>query len=65
MSAEVLRQYDGKWVAFSGDGTRIVGAAESLAELDRLVLAAGEDPESLGYERIQVEDSSVGGAEVL
>ena len=65
MSAEELRQYDGKWVAFSADGTRIIAAAQNLAELDKLVIAAGEDPESVGFERIELDDSSLGGAELL
>jgi hypothetical protein len=64
MPAEDLRQYNGKWVAFSGDGTRIIAAAESLAELDQLVMASGEDPELVGFERIELEDSSLGGAEL-
>ena len=65
LSAEELRQYNGKWVAFSADGARIVGAAEELAELDKIVAAAGEDPESVGFERVELEDSSLGGAELL
>lgn len=64
MSPDALREYDGSWVAFSADGTEIVAAAPTLAELDRLVSAAGKDPESVGYERIQFDDSSVGGAEL-
>ena len=62
LSAKELQQYDGKWVAFSADGTRVIAAADNLAELDQLVIAAGEDPESVGFERIELEDSSLGGA---
>jgi hypothetical protein len=65
MSAKDLRQYDGKWVAFSADGTRIIAADESLVELDKLVVAAGEDPEIVGFERVELEDSPLGGAELL
>ena len=64
MSAEELRQYEGKWVAFSADGTRIIAAATTLADLDQLVVAAGEDPEMVGLERIELEDSSTGGADL-
>ena len=64
MPAQELRPYDGKWVAFSADGTHIVAAAEKLVELDELVIAAGEDPEMVGFERIELEDESTGGAEL-
>lgn len=63
-SADDLRPYKGKWVAISEDGKRIVAAAESLAELDRLVVVAGEDPQAVGLERIELEESAVGGAEI-
>ncbi len=65
LSHEQLRQYNGKWVAFSGDGRRLIAAADSLADLDKLVVAAGEDPELVGFERIDLEDSAIGGAELL
>jgi hypothetical protein len=64
MLAQELRPYDAKWVAFSADGTHILAAAETLAELDKLVIAAGEDPETVGFERIELEDNSTGGAEL-
>jgi hypothetical protein len=67
LSPDELQPYSGKWVAFSADGTRIIiiAAAGGLAELDKLVGAAGEDVEQVGYERIDLEDTSVGGAELL
>ena len=65
LTAEELAQYDGKWVAFSGDRKRIIAAAGRLAELDKLVIAAGEDVEQIVYERIDLRDSSLGGAELL
>jgi hypothetical protein len=61
--ADSLRRYDGKWVAISGDGRRIVAAAESLCELDKMVVAAGEDPEQVGFERVDLSGPSIGGAE--
>ena len=64
MLVEELRPYDGKWVAFSADGTHIVAAAENLTKLDEMVIAAGEDPELVGFERIELEDESTGGAEL-
>ena len=65
LTPERLAEYDGKWVAFSGDGKRIIATSNSLAELDRLVILAGEDAEQVGYERIELRDSSVGGAELM
>ena len=60
-----LREYQGKWIAVSADGTRIVAAADNLLDLDNLVSAAGENPQSVGYERVDFQDSSMGGAELL
>ena len=65
LAPDEFQQYSGKWVAFSADGTRIIAAADNLTELDKFVVAAGEDVEQVGYERIELEDSSVGGAELL
>lgn len=65
LTLEALSQYDGKWVAFSADGKRIIAAADSLVGVDKAVIAAGEDAEQVGYERISLTDSSLGGAELL
>lgn len=61
-----LRKYAGKWVAFSGDGKRIVASADDLEELDRAVVAAGEDPQEVGLERVVSEDTAslIGGVEL-
>lgn len=59
-----LAAYNGQWVAFSSDGSRIVASAEDLMELERLIRAAGEDPDLVGYERIELDDQiSLGAAE--
>jgi hypothetical protein len=50
-----LEKYDGQWVAFSDDGSRIVASSEDLGELDKLVTAAGEDPQKVGYECIDFQ----------
>jgi hypothetical protein len=47
-----LMKYRGQWVAFSADGRRVVASSDSLETLDELVVAAGEDPEQIAYERI-------------
>ena len=63
---EELRHYDGRWVAFSADGKRIVASAVNLEELETQLLAAGENPEDVGVERIVLDDESLlGGAEFL
>jgi hypothetical protein len=65
VSNDTLQKYDGQWVAFSEDGRRIVAAADSLLELDQLIIAAGENPELVGLERIESDDTLLGGGEVL
>ena len=59
-----LKTYDGPWVAFSLDGRRIIAASQDLATLDKLVVEAGENPERVALERIELEDVSLGGAEL-
>jgi hypothetical protein len=59
-----LMKYQGQWVAFSLDGSRIVAGSEDLVTLDRLVVAAGENPEQVAIERIELEDTCLGGAEL-
>ena len=62
-SLDELRRYQGQWVAFSSDGRRIVASSEDLATLDDLVVAAGEDPEKVALERVESDDTWLGGAE--
>ena len=59
-----LAKYDGQWVAFSLDGRRIIASSEDLATLDNLVVAAGNDPEQIAFERIELDDFCLGGAEL-
>jgi hypothetical protein len=60
-----LQRYEGQWVAFSSDGSRIVGSAATLAVLEEQLLAQGEDARSLAFEHLEFEDSSVGGADLF
>jgi hypothetical protein len=60
-----LEKYRGQWVAFSSDGRRIIASHEDLASLDNLVAAAGEDPEKVGFERIELDGICLGGVELL
>jgi hypothetical protein len=59
-----LVKYHGRWVAFSLDGRRVIASSEDLAALDNLVVATGEDPEQIALERIELDDSYLGGAEL-
>jgi len=63
-SKDELVKYDGRWVAFSPDGREIVASHEKLEEIDELVRRAGFDPEEVFLEKIEVEDSAVGGAQL-
>jgi hypothetical protein len=59
-----LDKLRGQWVAFSLDGRRVIASHEDLAELDRLILAVGEDPEKVALERIEADEVCLGGAEL-
>ena len=59
-----LARYQGQWVAFSCDGRKIIASNADLAILDDLVVAAGEDPENTAFERIQLDEICLGGAEL-
>lgn len=61
---EELQRYAGQWVAFSMDGSRILAGAESLPELENRLAKSGDDPERVALERIEGEDSLVGGSEL-
>ena len=58
-----LAKYRGQWVAFSLDGRKIIAGNEDLGKIDGLVVAAGEDPEQVALERIDLDDICLGGAE--
>lgn len=64
-TAEELRQFEGQWVAFSRDGSRILASAETLRDLEERLAATRQDPQEVAFERIEFEDSLLGGAELL
>ena len=59
-----LAVYQGQWVAFSLDGRRIIASSHDLAELDKLIIDAGENPQEVALEHIEPDDISLGGAEL-
>jgi Family of unknown function (DUF5678) len=62
---EELRKYAGEWVAFSKDGSRVVGSAPTLLALEERLTAKGEDLQGVALERIELEDCVLGGADQL
>src|SRR5713226_8966347 len=62
--ADDVQQYDGQWVAFSRDGTKIIAAAPDLLELGRKLEEIGQDPQQVVFEQLwATDDLCVGGAE--
>ena len=51
-SAADLQPYEGQWVAFSLDGSRILASAETLAALEVRLVEAAADPQKVALERI-------------
>jgi hypothetical protein len=62
-----LSKYDGKWVAFSADGLRIVASGITILEVAEQLRAIQDDLQEVFYERVEVDTSEirVGGAELL
>ncbi len=58
-----LSAHQGRWVAFSLDGRRIIASSQDLELLDKMITDAGEDPERVALERIEPYDVSLGAAE--
>lgn len=58
-----LNTHQGRWVAFSSDGRRIIASSKDLELLDKMITDAGEDPEQVALERIEPDDVSLGAAE--
>ena len=54
-----------KWIALDTDGTSIIASADSLSVLEDELVAAGEDPEKVIFDRVEDDDSVLGGAELL
>jgi hypothetical protein len=63
-TAAELVKHDGQWVAFTADGRRIIASHEDFGALNDLVVAAGENPETVAFERIELNEVSLGSAEL-
>jgi hypothetical protein len=56
---EELARNRGQWVAFSGDGSRIVASADTLEALHQCLEAAGENIQQLAFEGIPGPDDDI------
>jgi len=65
LSADVYRKHRGQWIALSADGTCILASADDLNKLEDQLVAAGENPEKVIFDRVEDEDIVLGGAEFL
>ena len=65
LPAGAYEKYRGKWIAFSEDGSRIIAGADDMDTLEDQLAAAGEDPENAIFDRVEDDDISLGGAELL
>ncbi len=65
LSAEAYREYRGQWIALSADGTRIIASADDLHTLEDQLVADGEDPEKVIFDRVEDGDIVLGGAEFM
>ena len=65
LPAQAYEKYRGKWIALDAEGTSVIASAESLSVLEDELVAAGEDPERVIFDRVEDDDTSLGGAELL
>ncbi len=57
--AAELWKHAGRYIAWSGDGSRIVASGESEAELERNLRAAGIDPSQVVGDYVDPPDGSL------
>lgn len=65
LPANAYENYRGKWIALDAGGTSILASADSLSVLEDQLVAAGEDPQEVIFDRVEDEDVMLGGAELL
>lgn len=61
---EAFDKYRGQWIALSPDGTRILAHDDDLGRLEDKLIAAGESPDRVLFDRVEDTDISLGGAEL-
>lgn len=62
---EELATHQGKWVAFSRDGTEVIASAKTPETLARKVAAKGKQPQHVVLEYLERATTVLGGAELL
>jgi len=64
--ADVLEQYEGKFVALErhANGWEIVRASDDLEDLQASLMTAGADLSQVVFDRIHVEDATAAGLEL-
>jgi hypothetical protein len=62
---ETYQKYRGKWIALSGDRSRIIASADDLAALEDQLAAVGVHPETVALDCVEADDACLGGAELL
>jgi hypothetical protein len=65
ISKDELKKHKGKWVAFSADGTRIVGSCQTLQGLENRLKVSGHDPSKVVFDHLVDSQTYLGGAEFL
>lgn len=63
--ADVLEQYEGKFIAMErdADGWEIVQASDDLDDLQASLVAAGADLSKVVFDRVHVEEATAAGLE--
>jgi hypothetical protein len=62
-----LAAYQGRWVAFSSDGRRIVGCGRTVGEVEAELTTTGEDAQQVVFEWVAgpEEDSLAPGGDLV
>jgi hypothetical protein len=51
-----LAKYQGQWIAFDPEGTKVVAAAPTVGAVHKKVIDAGYDPEQVSFEGVPGPD---------
>ena len=64
LPTEAFQKYRGQWIALSPDGNRVLAGDVDLGSLEDKLIAAGESPDRVLFDRVENADISLGGANV-